>query len=258
MLEKRDRSYYRQLAICFVGLAVPLLAGAFVAGVSAEWHTPTFHLMVPYWAAFPMLALAGCLWAASRTGKRWPLGVWIPFFILTLGVITFYLIYMNYEKAYLLDRFPCYLQTNYYQDKTRCICTGSDYDSGYLIVSNTGSINRCVRALNIVAITANIAYAIMCFAVVPLFLSFVLVCNDLCCVSCRRASSLPQVIVTGGQPGVPQQHIAVQRQVITYRTDEQPGSSSGAAAGGAGPLPNKQQLLQQQQQAGAGEIPHSF
>jgi len=256
MLEKRDRKYYKQLAICFLAMSVPLLAGAFVAGISAEWHTATFHLLVPYWAAFPLIAMGGCLWMAARTGKRWPLGVWFPFFFLSLGAITFYLIYMNFEKAYLLDRFPCYVQTNYYQDKTRCMCTGQDYDTGYLIVTGPSTIDRCVRALNIAAIAANISYAVLCFAVVPLFLSFILVCNDLCCISCRRASSMPQVIVTGGQPGVPQQAIEVQRQVITYRTDEQPGSSSGAApATGAGPLPKKQQLLQQPP---PGQVPHSF
>lgn len=254
MLEKRDITYYRRLGISKVAIGLALLGGSFILGVSAKYNNAEINLYAPYWVGIPILLQGFIFMVAARSGKRWPLGVWIVFFVVGISAVATYMSVTPAYKAYIHDRYPCYLQRNEFRDKTRCICASGSYDSDlFLIIKNAKSSAPCYRVLNMVAIFTNVAYMLITLSLIPTFLGFVLVCNDLCCLSCRRAALIPQVLVTQpNMPGAPQQVVPIQSQTVTYRTDEQAGSSTVRPVDDkqAGPLPQKTGIPQ--------EIPHSF
>ena len=226
-----------------------MICVCFVSGVSAKYHMAEIHAFAPYWIGIPLILQGMATMAAARTGKRWPLGLWLPLFFLVLCGICAYLIILPPYKIGFYRKYPCFIQTNYAQEKTRCVCAYNNYN--YLQVDGSKTVEPCVRALNIMMIMGNVNYAFTILALIPELLMFVLVCNDLCCLTCRRAALVPQMVVTttGGQQ--PAQFVPVQSETITYRTDEQPGSSSGQRpTDQAGPLPTKPQ--------NPGEVPHSF
>ena len=226
-----------------------MICVCFVSGVSAKYHMAEIHAFAPYWIGIPLILQGMATMAAARTGKRWPLGLWLPLFFVVLCGICAYLIILPPYKIGFYRKYPCFIQTNYAQEKTRCVCAYNNYN--YLQVDGSKTAEPCVRALNIMMIMGNVNYAFTILALIPELLMFVLVCNDLCCLTCRRAALVPQMVVTttGGQQ--PAQFVPVQSETITYRTDEQPGSSSGQRpTDQAGPLPTKPQ--------NPGEVPHSF
>ena len=254
MLEKRDITYYRRLAITKVAIGLSLIAIAFIIGVAARYHNSEIHVYAPYWVGIPILINGFILGLAAKTGKRWPLGIWIVFFIIGLGTVGAYMSVMPAYKARLHDRYPCYLQKNVHRGKTRCICASGSYDDDlFLKVNNAKSNEPCYRVINMIMMLANVAYMIAILSLIPTFLAFILVCNDLCCLSCRRAALVPQVLVTQPAiPGAPQQVIPVQSETVTFRTDQQAGSSTVRPVDDkqAGPLPQKTGI--------PSDIPHSF
>ena len=256
MLEKRDVLYYRRLAYTQGAIGLVMLGLCFVTGVAANYHMAEIHLFAPYWVAIPILLQGIVTMAAARTGKRWPLGLWIPLFILAIVAITIYIITMPAYQVYFYDSFPCYIQTNYAKMDTRCICASSS--TSFLKINGASTIEPCIRALNMMTILSHVSYMFAILALIPELLMFVLVCNDMCCLSCRRAALVPRVVVTGGtQPGQPAQYLPVQQQTVTYRTDEeQPGSSAPGPAGQAGPLPQKPG--NPGKPVNPAQIPHSF
>ena len=247
MLEKRDVIYYRRLAYTQGAIGIMMLCVCLVSGVSAKFHMAEINAFAPYWIAIPLVMQGIATAAAARTGKRWPLGFWLPLFIMVMAGICAYLIIMPPYKIDIFQKYPCFVQTNQAQKKYRCVCA---YNSdNYLQIDGPDNVEPCVRAVDIMMIMGNVNYMFAILALMPELLMFVLVCNDLCCLSCRRAALVPQVVVTGGaqQP----QFVPVQSETVTYRTDEQPGSSSGQRpTDQAGPLPQKPQ--------NPGEVPHSF
>ena len=253
MLAKREVIYYKKLSYAQGGLAIGMLFFCFVAGVSAKYSTEmTFtHLYIPYWIAIPLITQAMLTMLAVRSGKRWPLGIWIPLFVITMAGICSFIVAMPPYKIGFFSRFPCIVQTNWADEKTRCTCSFDMYQ--YLTINGPDTVAPCVRALTILNITSNVNLLLAILAVIPQLLMFVLVCNDLCCLSCRRAALVPQFIVAGGTQQQPGQYLPVQSETVTYRTDEQPGASSGqrpAEPLQAGPLPGKP--------TNPGEVPHSF
>ncbi|KAL5257103.1 hypothetical protein ACHWQZ_G012138 [Mnemiopsis leidyi] len=249
MLEKRDVIYYRRLAYTQGAIGIMMLCVCFVSGVSAKYHMAEIHAFAPYWIGIPLVLQGMVTMAAARSGKRWPLACWFPLFFLVLCGICAYMIILPPYKLEMFRKYPCFIQKNYGLDKTRCICSYNNYN--YLQVDNAENVEPCVRALNIMMIMGNINYAFAILALVPELLMFILVCNDLCCLSCRRAANVPQMILTGGVPQQQPQYVPVQTERITYRTDEQPGSSSGQRpTDQAGPLPTKPQ--------NPAEVPCSF
>ena len=250
MLQKTDRKYYKGLGYTQGLLGFGVLFLCFVAGVSATYHMSEIHLFAPYWIGIPRIMEGLCALAAARTGKRWPLAIWIPLFVVSLCGTAAYLVTLPAFKLDFFEKYPCYLQTNYKTQDTRCICAYDEED--LLMVGGAESIEPCVRALNILLIGGNLNYLLCILALIPEFLLFVLVCNDLCCLSCRRAALIPQVVL---QSGSTQQYVQVQSETVTYRTDEErpgtsaPGTSVPAAnpPGDAGPLPQK-----------PTQIPHSY
>lgn len=250
MLEKRDVIYYKRLAYTQGAIGLMMLCVCFVSGVAAKYHMTEINAFVPYWVGIPLVMQGIATMAAARTGKRWPLAFWMPLFLVVLCGICAYLIIMPPYKMDIYEKYPCFVQKNYAKDETRCVCAYNAYN--YLQVNGAKNVEPCVRALDIMMIMGNINYMFAILTLIPELLMFVLVCNDLCCLSCRRAALVPQVIVTGGghQPG---QYLPVQSETIVYRTDEQPGTSSGqrpAEPPQAGPLPGKP--------TNPGEVPHSF
>jgi len=248
MLEKKDVKYYKKLAYAQGGLGVGMLFFCFVAGVSAKFHIPSLmHLYVPYWMAILLIIQAVATMAASRMGKRWPLGFWIALFLPVMAGICAFVIVMPPYKVGFYRRYPCIVQTNIETQDTRCVCSFDEDE--YLLINGPKTIAPCVRALTIINITSNINFLLAAVALIPELLMFVLVCNDLCCISCRRAALVPQVIIAGGQQ--PGQYVPIQAQTVMVRTDDQPGSSSGQRPPDqAGPLPTKSK--------DPGDVPHAF
>lgn len=253
MLEKRDVLNYKKLGYAFGGLGIGILFFCFVAGVAAKYHMTLTHLYVPYWLGIILILQGASALGAVRTGKRWPLAFWIPLFIMAMaGICTLAIILAPY-KIDFYDRFPCLVQKEMgskfelQKNNTRCICS-FDQDE-YLTINGQTTIVPCMRALTILNVTSNINFLLAAVAIIPNLLMFVLVCNDLCCLSCRRAALIPQVIVTQG-PQQQAQYVPVQAETVTYRTDEQPGSSSGQRLTDdqAGPLPTKNH----------DNVPHAF
>jgi len=248
MLEKRDVIYYKKLAYAHGGLGVGMLFFCFVAGVAAKYHMVLTHLYIPYWLAILLILQGISAMGASRLGKRWPLAFWIPLFFLVMAGICAYIIALPPYKVSFYNRFPCIVQRNLENNDTRCICS-FDKDE-YLTIDGPKTVAPCMRALNILNVTSNVNFLLAAVAIIPELLMFVLVCNDLCCLTCRRAALVPRVVVAGGaqQQG---QYVPVQAETITYRTDEPAGSSSGQRpAEQAGPLPTKPKS--------PGDVPHAF
>ena len=235
-----------------------------MTGVAAKYHLDEIHLFAPYWVGIPLILQALATLQAARSRKRWPLGIWLPLFFLYLTAACAFMITMPPYKSEMYERYPCYVQRNYKLNKSRCTCT---YDSEHFFkVDGASDVVPCIRAFGIMLLMSNVCYMLVVLSLIPQLLMFILVCNDLCCVSCRRAALVPQIIVTGGvnQPG---SMVPVQTETVTYRTDEQPETSSGIA----GPPPNIIQpttVMYGGQQAGpipqksindpSGNAPHSF
>ena len=248
MLEKRDIINYKKLGYAQGGLGVAMIFLSFVAGVSARFNMTFTHLYEPYWLGIILVLQGVSTVAASRLGKRWPLAFWAPLFALAFVGIGVYYLFTPLYKAGFYDRFPCIMQKNLETQDTRCNCSFGD-DTEYLYVSGATTLTPCVRALNVINITSNLHLLLAFVALIPELLTLVLVCNDLCCLHCRRAALVPQIAVAGGTGCQPGQYVTVVPQVITVRTDEQPGSSSGNGEQ-AGPLPSKP--------ANPADVPHSF
>ena len=248
MLEKRDVIYYRKLAYAQGGLGIAMLFFCFVAGVAARYHTVMTHLYMPYWIAIPLVIQGALTWYAAKIGKRWPLGIWIPFFVILICGICILIIALPPYKVAYWRRFPCIVQTHLETGDSRCYCATDD--DNYLKINGAKTIDPCMRAINIMNIMSNANLLLAIVAMVPELLMFVMVCNDLCCLSCRRAALVPQVLVAGG-PQQPSHYVPVQQETVTFRTDQQPGSSSGQQPSDqAGPLPQKPK--------NPGDVPHAF
>ena len=245
MLEKSDRKHYFRLGVVWSVLGLTHILAGFIAGVSASWKGSLIHLTVPYYGFIPTFAMAACLFAAYHTGKRWPLGVWIPVFIVHLAFLFWQLMMIPYTGMEIYFRYPCYVQTHRTTGESRCICANDGYD--YMTINGKTTTDSCVRALTLVTAMSQLSYCAIVISLVPLFISFVLVCNDLCCVSCRRASSMPQVLVTEG--GV----------ATTVVLQQAPGPSTGVVVvPQAGPLPVKQQDAEVGPLPAKQPVPHSY
>ena len=183
MLEKRDIIYYYRLAYTQGIVGAIILALCFVAGVAAKYHMAEIHLFAPYWVGLPMILQAVVTYAAAKTGKRWPLGIWLPLFIVTLVAIAAFMVVMPPFKVGIFDKYPCYVQHNYKLDKVRCICSYSS--TNYLKVDGADTITPCIRGFDIMILMSNISYMFTVLSLIPELLMFVLVCNDLCCVTCH-------------------------------------------------------------------------
>jgi len=231
MIGKQDRKHYFRLGVSYTVIGAVFLLCGFVGGVSAEWHGSLVHILLPWYLLFPAIGMAGCMFGAHYLGKRWPLGIWIPFFLAHIVVLFWQLACMWYNGMELYIKYPCYTQTNRLTGEDRCICVNDG--NNYMTIGGKTTIDPCVRVLTFINVLSQISYCTMVLSLIPIFLSFILVCNDLCCVSCRRANSMPQVLVTQG--GV--------TQTVVLQSDG-PGPSVAVVVpqqDAAGPLPSKQQ-----------------
>lgn len=210
-----------------------MILTCFVSGVSAEWHTNDIHELAPYWMAIPLLIQAALLMLAVRSSKRAWLAIAFIFFFIFLIAMCAFLIISPYRREY--SGYECYVQKNNKEDKTRCACSADE--ENYFIVKGAKTAEPCYRAYNILVLMSNICYALGILCIVPQMCLFVLLCNDLCCLSCRRSAMVPQVVIATGNPQNPSMQ-TVPVQTVTYRTDEQPTTSTGETDQ-AGPLPEK-------------------
>ena len=223
MLEKRDVIYYTRLAYTQGALGAAILSLCFVTGVAAKYHMTEVHLFAPYWVGIPLILQALATYLAARIHKRWPLAIWFPLFFVFLAAASAFIITMPVYKANLYNRYPCFVQSNDKYDKSRCICA---YDNTqFLEVDGASDVTPCIRVFNVMFLMGNVNFMLIVLSLIPELLMFILVCNDLCCVSCRRSALVPQIIVTSGgsHPG---SMLPVHSQTVTYRTDEEPAGGS--------------------------------
>lgn len=227
MLDKRDVSYYWRLGYAQTGIGLAIIFFSFVAGVAAKYETGDIHALVPYYVGILMLVQGSIIIIVAKSGKRWLLGIWLFLFLCLFILIGITMILQRSYGAMFYEKYPCYVQHNPGLNATRCVCANNRYDM--IIVSGATTTNPCLRALNTLYIMSNCIYALSFFGLIVNLLTFVLACNDTCCVSCRRTGDVPQFVIPGaaGQPGTTA--VAIGQTTVTYRTDDQPGSSTGTA-----------------------------
>jgi len=227
MLDKRDVSYYWRLGYAQAGLGVAIIFLSFVAGVAAKYETGDVHAMVPYYVGIMMLVQGAIILIVAKSGKRWLLGIWLFIFFCLFVLIGITMVLQRSYGAMFYEKFPCYLQHNPGKSAKRCVCANNRYDM--IIVNGATTVEPCLRALNTLYIMSNSIYALSFFGLIVNLLTFVLACNDTCCLTCRRTGDVPQFVIPGtaGQPGTTA--VAMGQTTVTYRTDDQPGSSPGTA-----------------------------
>lgn len=232
MLAKRDVSYYYKLGYAQAGIGAAILLFSFIAGVAAQYDAGYIHLILPYYVGILMVIQGGITLYAARSGKRWPLGVWLFIFFLLFCVMGFAFLMQRIEGLMYFEKFPCWTEYNQAKKDVQCVCgEGSrDYDIQMIRVAGATSIVPCARAQNTLYIMSNCIYAFSFIGLIVNLLVFVMACNDTCCVSCRRVADVPHFVIPGqpGQPGTVA--VGVGETVVTYRVDEQPGPSTTSEA----------------------------
>jgi len=248
MLLKRDISYYCKLGYTQCGIGAAILFCSFVAGVAARYDSAEIHWLLPYYVGIIMLVQGGITLYVGKVGKRWPLVIWIVLFFVLYIVMGMTLIMQRIVGAEHYAKFPCWTEYNTVKDTVRCVC--GDGSSAYnrhaaqmITVNGARGIEPCVRAQNTLYIMSNCVYALTFIGLIINLITFVMACNDTMCVKCYRVGDVPQFVIPGaaGQPGTAA--IGLGETIVTYRTDEQPGTSSGTT---------------RLESAKEGEKPHAF
>ena len=225
MLGKRDISHYWKLGYAQAGIGAAILLCSFVAGVAAKYDPGLIHLLLPYYLGILMLVQGGVTLYAAKSGKRWPLAVWLIIFFVLFGVMVFTLLMQEVTKLMHYAKNPCWVEYHAGMGDVQCAC--GDVRNGYRLIRVSGatSVEPCARAQNTLFIMSNCVYAFTFIGLIVNLLMFVMACNDTCCVTCRRVGDVPHFVIPG-EPGT--SAIAIGETVVTYRCDEQPAATTEA------------------------------